>query len=409
MSGLKRQNSANMNVLITVEFYYMPGGGGIAEQARQIAEGLARFGHKVIVATSDFKSRAQEINGVAIKGFSVFGNAVKGIGGEIENYKNFLLSDKFDAMINFAANVWTTDLAFEVQNNIKAIKILSTPGLSKLSNPKYLDYCLNTYVPSLKNYDRIAYTSPHYRDKLFGDEQGLADKTVIIPNGASREEFLKPSSINFREKFEIKTKYLAITVANHFFAKGHNFVIQALSKMNRKDITLAIIGSKPARHSWYSCYFTCLAKSFVKANLKIISGLSREMVLSVYKQADLFLFGSRLECSPLVMYESFAARVPFITTNVGNVADHREFLRIVATPKEMAQVSTFLLDHSKEKSALTEKAYQLWQQGYTWDAIAAKYDSILRSKHLGLWLVRSRPTPKAHAQSLLNDKVCFHP
>ena len=30
-------------------------------------------------------------------------------------------------------------------------------------------------------------------------------------------------------------------------------------------------------------------------------------------------------------------------------------------------------------------------------------------KHLGLWLVKSRPTPKTHAPPLLNDSECFHP
>jgi len=30
-------------------------------------------------------------------------------------------------------------------------------------------------------------------------------------------------------------------------------------------------------------------------------------------------------------------------------------------------------------------------------------------KHLGLWLVKSRPTPKAHAPPLLNDSECFYP
>jgi hypothetical protein len=30
-------------------------------------------------------------------------------------------------------------------------------------------------------------------------------------------------------------------------------------------------------------------------------------------------------------------------------------------------------------------------------------------KHLGLWLVKSRLTPKAHAPQLLNDSECFYP
>jgi hypothetical protein len=28
-------------------------------------------------------------------------------------------------------------------------------------------------------------------------------------------------------------------------------------------------------------------------------------------------------------------------------------------------------------------------------------------KHLGLWLVKSEPTPEAHAPQLMNDSECF--
>jgi hypothetical protein len=30
-------------------------------------------------------------------------------------------------------------------------------------------------------------------------------------------------------------------------------------------------------------------------------------------------------------------------------------------------------------------------------------------QNLELWLVKSRPTPKAHAPPLLNDSECFYP
>ena len=30
-------------------------------------------------------------------------------------------------------------------------------------------------------------------------------------------------------------------------------------------------------------------------------------------------------------------------------------------------------------------------------------------KHLGLWFIKLRPAPKAHAPPLLNDSECFYP
>lgn len=368
-----------MKVLLTVEFYYAPGGGGIGEQARQIAEGLARLGHKVTVATSAVSCRPEIIRGVKIRGFSVSGNAVSGIKGEAESYRKFLMDNECEVMINFAANTWPTDIAFEVINSIAAKKVLSTPGLSKLGVPRYDAYFKNVYAPVLGKYDRIVYTSPNYRDKLFGDKCGLGDKAVIIPNGAGEEFLAKP--IGFRKKYGIKTPYLLLNVSNHYFAKGHKFVIDAFRRMKRKDATLLVIGSRPGQRKWYSCYPLCNLKSIFFNNLQLLRGedVPREWVVSAYRESDLFLFGSELECAPLVMYESFAAGVPFITREVGNVRDHMAVLKIVKSPDEMAKTANHILDNPKERWNLVARARQLWREKHTWEKIAAEYDKLIKN------------------------------
>lgn len=366
-----------MKILITVEFYYDPGGGGIAEQARRIAEGMAKTGHSVTVATSFFPGRESEINGVKIKGFRLAGNSVKGIKGEIENYKNFLKSGDFDIIINFAANVWTTDIAFEIGDFIKAKKILSTPGLSKLNDPRYGKYYNEIYLNALRKYDRIVYTSNFYRDKVFGDKNGFSPKSIVIPNGAGDEFLIRKSG--FKEKYGISSPYLFLTVANHYFAKGHDFVIKAFELMKRNDAALVIIGNLPGRHSWYSCYPICLLKSFFKKNINILKDVPRELVISAFQESDIFLFGSKIECAPIVMYEAFASRTPFITKNVGNVSEHAPYLKIVNTPFDMAYAANQLLDNSLLKEELAEKAFNLWNNGYTWDIIADKYNQLINN------------------------------
>lgn len=366
-----------MKILITVEFYYGRGGGGIDKQARQIAEGLASRGYDITVATSFDASRPLLINKVKIIGFRVFGNLVKGYKGEVNLYQKFIIKSDFDVIINFAANIWTTDIVFENVDCIKAKKILSTPGLSKIDNPIYKNYYENIYFPSLRKYNRVIYTSSNYRDKIFGDKHGLQDRAVIIPNGAG-EEFLSAKS-GFRKRYNIQTRYLVLTVANHYFAKGHSFVINAFKYMKRSDATLAIIGDLPGRNFWYSCWPFCLAKSFWNHNVVILKKISRDLVLSAYKEADIFLFGSRIETAPLVMYESFASKTPFITTKAGNVADYLDYLRIIETPREAADVANRFLDNQEEREELARKSFNLWLNNYTWDAIVKQYDNLIKS------------------------------
>ncbi len=334
------------------------------------------LGHDVTVATSAQPGRPADIRGVKICGFRVQGNAVRGLRGEVERYQRFLTGSDFEVMVNFAANNWPTDLAFACADGISAKKILSTPGLSKLYDPAYRDYYEKIYAQALGRYDRIVYTSPNYRDKIFGDRHGFGAKAVIIPNGAGKEFLAQP--LNFRERYNIRTPFLIVTIANHFWAKGHDFVFQAFRKMARKDATLVIIGDRPHRHSWYSCELLCSWKTFVKPRTRLLSRVPREFIVAAFQEADIFLFGSKLECAPLVMYESFASRTAFVTTDVGNVRDHDEYLKIVRSPDEAADRANALLDLPEYRRELTEGAFALWRRNHTWDIVGGKYDELLQ-------------------------------
>ena len=374
-----------MRILITVEYYAVAGGGGIAEQAMQIAERLKSFGHDVIVATGFARNRPGEIHGVTIIGFAVSGNAISGIRGQRTRYEEFLIGGRFDAIIHFAANTWTTDIALEIAEKISSPQILSTPGLSKLGDPVYDAYYKGLYLKGLTKFKKIVYTSANYRDKLFGDDHGLAGKAVIIPNGASEEEFSASDSYYFKDSYNITTPRLAICVANHFVAKGHSFVIKAFKLMRRSDTTLAIIGEarvgkglKSAGH-FILDYVRCKFASMINPKIKLISGAPREAVISAYKEADVFLFGSELECSPLVMYESFASQTPFVTRPVGNVTDYADVIKIAENPLAMASAGNYLLDDEQAAQKMADSAYKLWKKHYTWDAVAKKYEICLKS------------------------------
>jgi glycosyltransferase involved in cell wall biosynthesis len=375
-----------MKILFTTEFYE-PHKGGVEEVTRQVAERLVKKGHKVCVATSYIPERvAKQLNGVIIEDFKLggsLGRGLKGSAAEIKRYQDFLCSG-FDAVINNAAQIWTTDLAFEVVGSIKGKKLLIPCGYSGLNNPLYEGY-FKVLPAHLAKYNKLIYMSPNYQDKIFGDEHGVGDKAVIIPNGAPAEEFLGPDDYNIREKLGIKTKFLAITVANHYRDKGHGFVIEAFKKMKRQDTTLLIVGENPGKDLWHKtkqfvrgCYKNCLATSLIHGNIKLAKGSSRELVLSAYKEADLFLFGSRVECAPLVLYESFASKTPFISTGVGNIPDYKDYVKIIKSPEEMVQEANRLLDNEGERQAMAEKAFNLWRESYTWDKIAEQYEKQLK-------------------------------
>jgi glycosyltransferase involved in cell wall biosynthesis len=376
-----------MRILHTVEFYE-PRKGGAEEVVKQLSERLVKLGHEVTVATTYDERRGGIIGGVTIEQFNISGNAAKGIHGsaiEIRRYEE-LLGSGFDIVMNYAAQSWTTDLAMDALYRITGKKIMVPCGYSGLHNPQYAEYFAKL-PEKLKQYDALVYMSNQYQDKLFGDEHGVGSKAVYIPNAASAEEFLGIDGYNFKKHYHITTRYLALCVANHYVGKGHQFIIEAFNKMKRDDTTLVIIGESRVSGGirkighFFLDYARCVFSSFFNRRIKLIRGskISRDGVVSAYLQADVFLFGSALECAPLVMYESFAARTPFVTRPVGNVADHKEFLKIAATTDEMARIANYILDDPQTGKEISTRAFELWRERYTWKHVANEYETLYKT------------------------------
>lgn len=374
-----------MRILHTVEFYE-PRRGGAEEVIKQLSERMVLHGHEVTVATTYHPSRTSGyIQGVRIEQFRLSGNAAKGIRGDKEEVRRYqdLLTQGFDVVVNYAAQNWPTDLALDVLYRITAKKVLVPCGYSGLHNPLYAAYFAQL-PEKLKQYDALVYMSFDYQDKQFGDEHGVRDKAVYIPNGAG-EEFVELPMYNFKYKLDIQTPYVALCVSNHYLAKGHRFVIEAFRAMNRKDTTLVIIG-KPLVSSgikrtlghFVLDYCRCFWSSLTKKNIRLVSTDDRRLILSAYAAADVFLSGSSVECAPLVMYESFASKTPFITRPAGNVADHKEVLKIVETPAEMARVANYILDDSETARDIAERAFLVWQKSHTWKSIVLQYEQLYK-------------------------------
>src|SRR5258708_35215535 len=131
-----------MRLLFCCEFYH-PSRGGVQEVMRQIAERMALAGHDVTVATSYLRNRQSAAhNGVAIREFKVTGNAVVGMSGEIDRYRNFVREFDGDAILIKAAQQWTFDALWPVLDQISARKIFIPCGFSGLYEPAYERYFL---------------------------------------------------------------------------------------------------------------------------------------------------------------------------------------------------------------------------------------------------------------------------
>lgn len=366
-----------MRILHTVQ-YYEPQKGGSEEVVRQLSERLAAKGHDVTVATArDPRRTATTLNGVTIREFDVSGNAVRGYRGDPESYRRFLLTERFDVMLNYAAQCWPTDLALPLLDRIAGRRILVPCGYSGLRDPAYAGY-FAALPAALAPYDALVYMSERTPDTIFDRAHGLAAKGRIIPNGAG-EEFTTPAP-GFRARHGIRTKYFLVTVGNHTGAKGHDVVLDAVRRLRRDDVTLGIIGDPLGgwRYPWRGCTPSCAWAALRDRRIRLLTGLPRADVVSALAASDLFLFGSRIECAPLVMYEAFAAGVPFMTVPVGNVEDHAPVIRLVRDAGEMAAAAGALLDDPARRRGMADAARDLWRRDHTWAALVDRYETLYR-------------------------------
>lgn len=418
-----------MKILHTVEFYH-PSTGGMQTVVRELSERLARLGHQVTVATKKLPERNfTELNGVTIASFGISGRAASGYQaepGEIERYQKLLTGGDFDVITNFAAQQWATDIALPLLPQIRAKKVFVPTGFSGLYLPQFRNYFqdLKTWI---KNYDWQIFLSDDYRDINFARALGLHNFEVI-PNGAGADEFLEPSTIDIRARLGIpKDNFLIVHIGSHTGLKGHKAARKIFAKADLPHSTLLIIGNRFANHP--GCAPACqqAAKDWNRKSRHQERGqqllnldLDREQAVAALKDAQLFLFPSNIECSPIVLFEAMAARLPFLSTAVGNAAEiirwsgggellptrlsryanDNPLKRLIksllfalenlsgqekipatyssARIKASARLLCDLYGDQKRRQRLADQGFRAWQEKFTWEKISERYEQTYK-------------------------------
>ncbi len=383
-----------MRILHTVESYY-PSIGGMQEVVKQLSERLVSLGHEVTVATRKLPERKQNnINGVRVEEFEIVGNVVYGMKGEVEKYREFLLNSKFDIVTNFAAQQWATDIALPILNKIRGKKVSVPTGFSGFYLPEYKSYFENMKT-WMKNYDANVFLSNDYRDINFAKANGIT-KNHLIPNGAAADEFLPEPKINIRKKLGIKNEeFVILHVGSYTGIKGHIEALKIYLKSKIRDGVILFIGhnneffdSSIKRSKKFRLWK--LLNSGSNKRVIIKHDLTREETVTAYKCADVFLFPSNVECSPIVLFECMAAQTPFLTADVGNSKEIIEWsnggmlLPTIFDNKGYSHAeidkSTKLLDDIYDNYVLREEmgknGFKEWEHNFTWEILAKKYETL---------------------------------
>lgn len=383
-----------MKILHAVEQYH-PSVGGMQEVVRQLSERLVSLGHEVTVATTRLTERSvHELNGVRIVEFSVSGNFASGMSGEIETYREFVIDGDFDVITNFAAQQWTTDALLPLLPRLKGVKVFVPTGFSGLYDPRYRDYFTQMKF-WLRQYDMNVFLSEVYRDIQFARDSGV-ENFVIIPNGAAEEEFLPTPKIDIRARLHIPREHLLLLhVGSHTGGKGHAETIEIFRTARIRRATLLMVANSFGGGCSEACASAGRWNRFrpdmwIADKRLIVREFSRPETLAAYHAADLMLFPSNIECSPLVLFEAMASRTPFLTTDVGNAAEIVRWSEggvVLPTVIDaggrsraiIASGSKILEEMAKDRTRrayLAENGFRAWYENFSWRKIALRYEKL---------------------------------
>ena len=210
-----------MRILLASEFFY-PSVGGVQEVMRQLGERFVAHGHEVTIATTYMPERRPRTSaGVHIEEFRVGGNLVRGLTGEVERYRAYVIEADYDVLMVKAAQQWTFDALTPVLDRITKPKVFVPCGFSGLFLPEYADYFAR--MPEwLRKWDRLIFYATDYRDIDLARQNGI-ERLTVIPNGADEREFSVARDPQFRGRMGIpQDAFLVLTVGSLTGIKGHH-------------------------------------------------------------------------------------------------------------------------------------------------------------------------------------------
>lgn len=323
---------------------YWPSQDGVAHITEYLAEGLAAKGHEVFVLTSTGNGGLQDLpkyeanKGVNITRMRIYVQWPLYLKGRdsFSTKKNYLKQIKGyspDILVVVCTQTWTFDWIASELDELTCKKIFYSHGYSsmkadsdfwgKLKKRNILGaygeikrkYYYKNLYKYLKKFDLLLYLSEYNNSYAYGKEHGL--NNFLIMENAIESRFFENEMVH---TYEPKEKITFLCVANYNENKNQEMILKAFCNANIPNGRMWFSGfeENPYLEKLRNCLEEWLPKDS-KKEVRFQVHLSREEIYGLYKEADIYVCGSKLENSPIVHREAGVTGMPIISTCVGDV------------------------------------------------------------------------------------------
>lgn len=318
-----------MKITITVATYW-PRRDGVQMVTQYHAEELVKKGHDITVITSKLGNAPDKDvhNGVKIERMDVYNKGYWHFGNR-KAYEERLIKagESDDVLVTVCLQSYAADWALGIMDKIKCRKVLYMHGMPDFK--LHREDCISMYNVCKTIFRNIRWSlfyKTHWKKimkydaviHLFKNDNSY---TYFNKNGYKNNAVIENSCEDIFYNNSNETKQYFLYVGNYCQRKNQIRALELFYKSEKlKDFGLVFIGGEE------NDYCKLLKKrnnqlSLIhgERNIQILYGQSRESIINYTKSAFSTIMTSTFEFYPIVLVESMAAGVPFISSNVGIV------------------------------------------------------------------------------------------
>lgn len=349
--------------------------GGTSQVIPEIANGLARHGVEVEIATMGSENQPDDyLTGARHGNLSSLSTW---LWNNVENYDLVHLHAVFSPSISIASRIARR----------KKIPFVITPH--GMLEPWGLTHKAWKKRPYLRFVERATLNAAAGIHALTLNEvEQLRDLKItapafIVPNGIHIENFgkLPPTEIFTNLYPQLTGKKILLFMGRIDYKKGLDFLVSAFAKLHREgqanDWCLVVAG--PDLVGYRSVIENLVRAENIEPHVVFTGMLAGEVKLAALNAAHLFALPSRSEGFSIAVLEAMAAKLPVVISEACNfpeVAQANAGVVIQSGVDGLSDALGGLFESHESLSSMGERGHQFVSENFTWAAATAKLKSV---------------------------------
>lgn len=369
-----------MKVLNVINSLDPVNGGGTVERTFQMSKYLVKAGVDCTILTTDIglsHKRLNELDGITVIALPLIIKRYFIPSFSLKRITN--LVKKSDVIHLMGHWLFLNALVYLIAHHLKKPYVVCPAGLLPIyGRSKVLKSLYNVLIGKriIRNANGlIAVTTgevPHFKD------YGVSiEKITIIPNGISKDDFLKPAEGDFEllNKFGLVGIPFILFMGYLAHIKGPDLLLKAFCNAMETIQSYHLVFVGPDRGMMAE--LKDIVKSYNASDrvhfLGYLGGVEKSII---YYASKLLVIPSRQEAMSIVVLEAGITRTPVLITDqcgFNEIAEFEGGMIVEATVESLKNGLATILKDDNKLSFMGECLYKFTCKHFTWDMIIQRY------------------------------------